>query len=93
MVLLSVGTQKQQFTRLIELVLNCNSLKGEKIISQSGYTKCLDSRIESFDFIPLEEMEKYITNEEDLNLSPEYTIKDIPKYYSNVILIKNIFNF
>lgn len=60
MVLLSVGTQKQQFTRLIELVLNCNSLKGEKIISQSGYTKCLDSRIESFDFIPLEEMEKYI---------------------------------
>ena len=39
------------------------------------------------------EMEKYITNEEDLNLSPEFTIKDIPKYYSNVILIKNIFNF
>ena len=38
-------------------------------------------------------MEKYITNEEDLNLSPEFTIKDIPKYYSNVILIKNIFNF
>ena len=40
-----------------------------------------------------EEMEKYITNEEDLNLLPEYTIKDIPKFYSNVILIKNIFNF
>ena len=40
-----------------------------------------------------EEMEKYITNEEDLNLPPECTIKDIPKFYSNVILIKNIFNF
>jgi len=34
-----------------------------------------------------EEMEKYITNEEDLNLPPECTIKDIPKFYSNVILI------
>ena len=40
-----------------------------------------------------EEMGKYITNEEDLNLPPEYTIKDIPKFYSNVNLIKNIFNF
>jgi hypothetical protein len=40
-----------------------------------------------------EEMEKYITNEEDLNLPPEYTIKDITKFYSNVILNKNIFNF
>jgi len=40
-----------------------------------------------------EEIEKYITNEEDLVLPPEYIIKDMTKFYSNVILIQNIFNF
>lgn len=60
MVLLSVGTQKQQFTRLFELVLNCEELKKEKIISQSGYTKFEDNRIESFDFISLEKMDEYM---------------------------------
>lgn len=60
MILLSVGTQKQQFTRLFELVVNCNELKNEKIISQSEYTKYENDRIESFDFISLEKMDKYI---------------------------------
>ena len=60
MILLSVGTQKQQFTRLFELVVNCNELKNEKIISQSGYTKYENDRIESFDFISLEKMDEYI---------------------------------
>lgn len=60
MILLSVGTQKQQFTRLFELVLNCNELNNEKIISQSGYTKYENDRIESFDFISLEKMDEYI---------------------------------
>lgn len=60
MILLSVGTQKQQFTRLFELVVNCNELNNEKIISQSGYTKYENDRIESFDFISLEKMDEYI---------------------------------
>ena len=40
-----------------------------------------------------EEMEKYIINEGNLNLPPEYTIKDITKFYSNVILIKKYLLF
>ncbi len=62
MVFLSVGTQKQQFTRLFELVLNCKEIENEKIVAQSGYTKYDSDRIESFDFTSFENMEEYIKN-------------------------------
>ena len=61
MVLVTVGTQKQSFERLINLVKTSKELKKEELVIQRGYTKCNNSkRIHSFDFIPMEEMDKYI---------------------------------
>ena len=58
MVLVTVGTQKQSFDRLFNLVRNSKELKKEELIVQRGYTKCNNSkRIKAFDFIPLDEME------------------------------------
>ena len=61
MVLITVGTQKQEFNRMFELVRKSKELKKEELIVQRGYTKCNNSkRIKAFDFIPLEQMEEYI---------------------------------
>ena len=61
MVLVTVGTQKQSFERLIDLVKTSKELKKEELVIQRGYTKCNNSkRIHSFDFISMEEMDKYI---------------------------------
>ena len=57
MVLVTVGTQKQQFNRLFELVESSKKLKKEKIVAQIGYKK-----MKTFEFIPLEEMNEYIAN-------------------------------
>ena len=62
MVLITVGTQKQEFNRMFELVRQSKELKKEELIVQRGYTKCNNSkRIKAFDFIPLEQMEEYIS--------------------------------
>lgn len=69
MVLITVGTQKQEFDRLFDLVRNSKELKKEELVVQRGYTKCNNSkRIKAFDFIPLDDMEKYIC-EADLIIS------------------------
>lgn len=60
MVLVTVGTQKQQFNRFFELIKKSKELKKEEIIAQIGYTKFESKRIHTFDFIPLDEMDKYI---------------------------------
>ena len=61
MILVTVGTQKQSFDRLFDLIRNSKELKKEELIVQRGYTKCNNSkRIKAFDFIPLDEMEEYI---------------------------------
>lgn len=63
MVLVTVGTQKQSFDRLFELIRSSKELKKEELVVQRGYTKCNNSkRIKAFDFIPLEEMDKYISD-------------------------------
>lgn len=62
MILVTVGTQKQSFDRLFDLIRNSKELKKEELIVQRGYTKCNNSkRIKAFDFIPLDEMEEYIS--------------------------------
>lgn len=58
MILVTLGTQKEQFTRLLDYIENSN-IK-DKIIVQSGHTKYESKKMEIFDFIPYEEMEKYI---------------------------------
>lgn len=62
MVLVTVGTQKQSFDRLFNLIRNSKELKKEELVVQRGYTKCNNSkRIKAFDFITLDQMEDYIS--------------------------------
>ena len=51
MVLVLLGTQKQEFTRLFEMIENSNELKNEKIVAQSGYTKYLGDKIDCIPFM------------------------------------------
>lgn len=57
MVLVLVGTQKQDFSRLFREIDNSSNLKNEKIIAQSGYTKYSSDKIE---FIPFMKREKLL---------------------------------
>lgn len=63
MVLVTLGTQKEQFTRLLDYIEKSN-IK-DKIIVQAGHTKYKSKKMEIFDFIPYEKMDEYI-NEADL---------------------------
>jgi len=58
MILVTLGTQKQQFTRLLEYIENSN-IKDE-IIVQAGFTKFESKKMKIFDFIDYDEMNKYI---------------------------------
>ena len=58
MILVTLGTQKQQFTRLLEYIENSN-IKDE-IIVQAGFTKFESNKMKIFDFIDYDEMNKYI---------------------------------
>lgn len=58
MTLVTLGTQHQEFTRLLDYIEK-SDLKGE-IIVQAGYTKYESKRMKIFDFISFDEMEKYI---------------------------------
>lgn len=58
MTLVTLGTQHQEFTRLLDYIEK-SDLKGE-IIVQAGYTKYESKRMKIFNFISYDEMEKYI---------------------------------
>ena len=58
MVLVTLGTQKQPFTRLLEQIEQSN-IK-EEIIVQAGHTKYESKKMKIFDFIDYEKMEKLI---------------------------------
>lgn len=58
MILVTLGTQKEQFKRLLDYIEN--SQIEDEIIVQSGHTKYESKKMKLFDFIPYEEMEKYI---------------------------------
>ena len=64
MVFVTLGTQKQQFTRLLEDVENSNLLKDEEIIVQRGNTKYESKRLKLIDFISIDEMKQYIEKAE-----------------------------
>lgn len=63
MIFVTLGTQKQQFTRIIDYVVNSEELKTEKIFIQAGrtvYYKGYDeNRIQIANFITKEEMEEW----------------------------------
>lgn len=58
MILVTLGTQKEQFTRLLDYIENSNI--EDEIIVQAGYTKYQSKKMKIFDFISYEEMNKYI---------------------------------
>ena len=58
MILVTLGTQKEQFTRLLDYIEKSN-IKDE-IIVQAGHTKYESKKMKIFDFIPYEKMNEYI---------------------------------
>ncbi len=58
MILVTLGTQKEQFTRLLDYIENSSIT--DEIIVQAGHTKYNSKKMKIFEFIPYEEMEKYI---------------------------------
>ena len=58
MILVTLGTQKEQFTRLLDYIENSN-IKDE-IIVQAGHTNYESKKMKIFDFIPYEKMNEYI---------------------------------
>ena len=63
MILVTLGTQKQPFTRLLQKI--DDSSINEKIVVQAGYTVYNSKKMHIFDFIPYDEMNKLI-DEADL---------------------------
>lgn len=58
MILVTLGTQKQQFTRLLDYIEN-SKLKDE-IIVQAGHTKYESKKMKIFDFIDYDKMDEYV---------------------------------
>ena len=58
MILVTLGTQKENFKRLLDYIENSH-IK-EKIVVQAGYTKYESKKMKLFDFITYEEMQKLI---------------------------------
>lgn len=58
MILVTLGTQKQEFTRLLEYIENSGI--NDEIIVQAGYTKFESTKMKMFDFITYDEMQRLI---------------------------------
>ena len=58
MILVTLGTQKQQFTRILDY-LEKSKIKDE-IIVQAGYTKFSSNKMKIFDFIDYDKMDEYL---------------------------------
>ena len=62
MILVLLGTQHNEFTRLLQEIENCIRLGiiNEKVVVQAGVTKFESNNMEIFDMISKEELEKYV---------------------------------
>lgn len=58
MILVTMGTQKQPFTRLLDYIENSNI--DDEIIVQAGHTKYETSKMKIIEFISYDEMEKLV---------------------------------
>ena len=64
MVFVAVGTQKQSFKRLFDLIEKSKVLEKKEIVAQAGYTKYETSKVTMYDFMPQEDIDKYIEKSE-----------------------------
>ena len=64
MILVLLGTQHNEFTRLIQEVESYikNKIINDKVIVQAGFTKYQSNKMEIFDMISKEELEKYMSS-------------------------------
>lgn len=64
MILITLGTQDKEFTRILKKVdeLIDKKIIKEEVIVQAGYTKYKSDNMQIFDYVPKEELEKYIKN-------------------------------
>ena len=62
MILVLLGTQHNEFTRLLEKIEDCikNGIIKEKVIVQAGFTKYKTDKMEIFDMISKKDLEKYV---------------------------------
>ena len=60
MILVTLGTQKEQFTRLLDYIEKANI--NEEIIVQAGHTQYESNKMKILDFITYNEMEQYIND-------------------------------
>ena len=62
MILITLGTQDKQFTRLLDAVQKCidNKIIKEEVIVQAGCTKYISKDMKVFDLIPTDEFNKLI---------------------------------
>lgn len=58
MILVTLGTQHQEFTRILDYIEKSN-IK-DKIIVQAGYTKYKSKKMNMFDFIDYDKMNEYV---------------------------------
>lgn len=58
MILVTLGTQKQSFNRLLDMIEKSNI--NDKIIVQAGYTKYKSKKMKILDFVDYQEMDKLI---------------------------------
>lgn len=58
MILVTLGTQKQSFTRILDSIENSNVQ--DEIVVQAGHTKYESKKMKVFDFISYDEMEKLV---------------------------------
>ena len=60
MVFVSVGTQKQQFKRIFDMVENSKVLLDDDIVAQTGNTKFCSNRIKMIESIDTNKFNEYI---------------------------------
>ena len=62
MILVTLGTQDKEFTRLLKEIdrLIDKRVITDKVIVQAGYTKYESKDMEIFDYVPTDELDKYI---------------------------------
>ena len=64
MIFVTIGTQKQSFSRLFNLIEHSDLLKDENIIAQAGNTKFQSRIMKIYEFLSEEQMKEYINEAE-----------------------------
>ena len=84
MIFVTVGTQKQQFTRLIKYI---EKAKLKNVVMQNGYTKYEGSQIQCLGFISPKQMQKYIKKADYVITHAGITIIELLEQNKKVLVV------